>query len=79
MDAFDIDDLIMSATAYYVGRRTASVSSHCKALVASWPLLSDSTRGFIQRVVENAFQRNRLGDDCDRESWETVRRMWSKK
>jgi len=87
---FDGDDLIMSATSYYLGRRTAMVSEHCEAMIKSWPKLSQEVRDYVRRIVESAFERNDhcrqlpdfgfalpLGNDCDRESWLRVRALWS--
>lgn len=86
---FDADDLIMSATSHYLGRRTAMVSEHCDALVKSWPKLSQAVRDYVRRIVESAFERDDhcrslpdfgfalpLGNDCDREAWLRVRALW---
>ncbi len=90
MYEFDADDLIMSATSYYLGRRTAMVASHCDALVESWPQLSQPVRDYVRRIVEAAFERDDhcrslafreyalpLGQDCDREAWLRVKALWS--
>lgn len=73
---------------YYLGRMSYAVSSACEMLCAEWPKLSPETRWMIQRDIEEAFgsddkARARgeiawlpLGHDCDRRSWETVRRLW---
>jgi hypothetical protein len=85
---FDVDDLIMSATSYYLGRRTALVSEHCERLVVAWPSLPEHVRDYIKRIVEEAFRRddiarkNRtqilpLGENCDRSAWESVRECWA--
>lgn len=85
---FDVDDLIMSATSYYLGRMTANVGDFCRRLVQAWPNLKLSTRDYIQRIVEHEFDResiakrhglsqNVFGMDCDREAWEKVRACWS--
>lgn len=86
---FNHDDLIMSATAYYLGRATISVDAHCQCVVRAWPVLSRGVREYIQRIVEEAFRRDarkmikgeksyELGEGCDRESWEKVRACWKK-
>lgn len=87
--AFNTSDLIMSATAYYLGRRTAAVSSFCEQLVASWDEVPRFAADYIERIVEEAFQRDDLyrelkseescrplGADCDRAAWERVRQLW---
>lgn len=79
---FDLDDLIMSTTCYYLGRRTAAVSWFCDSLTNAWPNLRASTAKFVIRVVDEAFdryargQKNALGHDCDREKWTQVRTLW---
>ena len=87
---FDFDDLVMSTTAYYLGRRTINVDSFCDRLVKAWPDLSPNVRDYIQRIVEAEFSReailkrlddqfNPFGDACDRESWCKVRACWQEK
>ena len=78
----------MGATRYFMGRRSASVSEFCTELRAAWRFLDDETRALIERDVEEEFERDDswrtlhqdkpwpLGDNCDRESWEGVRRLW---
>ena len=87
---FDFDDLVMSTTAYYLGRRTINVDSFCNRLVKAWLDLSPNVRDYIQRIVKAEFSRelilksldnqfNPFGDDCDRESWCKVRACWQEK
>lgn len=87
LESFNGDDLIMSATSYYLGRETISVDAHCQCLVRAWPRLSESVREYVQRIVEEAFRREALMQDlkpgynpfgaaCDRESWLNVRKCW---
>lgn len=79
---FDLDDLIMSTTCYYLGRCTANVSYFCDSLINAWPHLKASTALFVVRVVNQAFEqhergeKNALGHDCDREKWTQVRNLW---
>lgn len=90
LQCFDLNDLVMSATAYYLGRMTHLVDSHCDAVVKAWTDLPTHVRDYIQRIVDEAFSRHEivktlgkdlgpLGNNCDRESWEKVRACWSKK
>lgn len=74
---FEADDLVMSATSYYLGRMTAMVEVFCQNLVASWPELPEHVRRYVRTVVEGAYRRNQLGHDCDRRSWDGVRALWS--
>lgn len=80
--AFDLDDLIMSTTVYYLGRCTAGVGYFSDSLIKAWPNLEVSTAKFVMRVVDEAFERYERGDiralghDCDREKWMEVRKLW---
>ena len=87
-EIFDIDDLIMSTAAYYLGRMTANVDDFCSRVIEAWPLLGAGTQEYIERIVEDAFARESLakthgweqnifGMECDRESWSKVRQCWS--
>lgn len=84
---FDIDDLIMSSTSYYLGRQTGNVETFCRNLSASWNRLPAHVQSYVRRVVNEAFSRDDiarslckehlpLGADCDRVSWELVRKCW---
>lgn len=88
LNCFDLNDLIMSSTAYYLGRRTIAVDYFCGQLIKAWPFLTDGVRAYIQRIVESEFSReailmtmdanfNPFGDACDRESWCKVRSCWT--
>jgi len=85
---FDHDDLIMSATAYYLGRRSISVGDFCQRLRRAWPELSEDVRAYVQRLVEAEFAREEIlrrlqpdwtsfGDECDRDEWVAVRDLWA--
>jgi hypothetical protein len=81
---FDVQDLVMSSAAHYLGRRTANVSDFCDRLCRSWVCLPPPVQAFIRRIVDEAFERERharttlpLGDQCDRESWDRVRSCWT--
>lgn len=80
---FDVSDLVMSSTAYYLGRRTANVSDFCSRLCLSWDRLPLAVQAFVTRIVEEAFAREgagaacALGDACDRAAWERVRHCWA--
>ena len=80
--------LWVGAFRYYCGRRTYAVGNFCDLLIAEWRGLSDRARWIIQRDLEGEFKRDEecrgktgdykpLGDDCDREQWERVRKLWS--
>ena len=89
VEHFDVEDLVMSATSYYLGRMTTLVETHCERLVKAWPTLSTGCQDYIRRVVETAFERDEavkgggelqyrpLGMECDRECWRKVRALWN--
>lgn len=83
------DIVWVGACRYYLGRMTYAVHSFCDTLVRHWPELSEHTRAIIKRDVEEEFRRDDLarrpksnaimlplGHDCDRQSWEKVRKLW---
>lgn len=86
----NLDDefhLYIGATRYYLGRMTYAVEEFTRTLIRNWENLSDETRSIIKRDVEEEFalddaarergdQHKPLGWDCDRQSWEKVRRLW---
>jgi hypothetical protein len=87
---FDTDDLIMSATAYYLGRRTINVGDFCQRLRRAWPELNENVRAYVQRLVESQFAREGVlrrlylepdwilfVDACDRDEWVAVRNLWA--
>lgn len=74
--AFDAFDLVMSATSYYLGRRTIAVDEFCRSLAESWHDLPANVQLYVTRIVEEAYSANRLGDECDKKSWDGVRALW---
>ena len=89
LDKFDDSDLIISSFRYYLGRKTTSVSCFARQLAKAWPDLSENVQEIIKRDLEQAFVRDdidreedrefcQLGHDCDRRSWELVRSKYTK-
>ena len=85
---FDIDDLIISTTRYYLGRSTISVSCFCDQLIDAWDNLPERVKRIVERDVESEFERTSretgvsgipayIGHKCDHEKWEEVRSLWS--
>lgn len=85
------DDLIMAATAHYLGRSTIAVGDHTKWLWEVWDQLEPHVQQFIERIVEDAIRREQtlfdsrgiaytsslgLGGKCDRECWLLLRDKW---
>jgi hypothetical protein len=87
MNTDDEFHLYVGATRYYLGRMTYAVDEFVRTLVRNWSTLSEQTRSIICRDIEEQFelddaararddQYKPLGWDCDRESWEKVRKLW---
>jgi hypothetical protein len=68
VSGFDLDDLIMSTTSYYLGRTTANVSEFCRALVESWARCPQPVQSYVRKVVESAFERDDFARRLRRES-----------
>ncbi|MCB1711439.1 MAG: hypothetical protein KDH96_02820 [Candidatus Riesia sp.] len=88
-DLYDYDEVLLwyGAFHYYCGRTTISVSSFVDDLVKNWGRFSDKLRYLIQRDLEGIFEQDdtdraegrgvcKLGHDCDRLSWERVRKLY---
>lgn len=86
---FDPHMLLIAATRYFMGRMTIATCSFAREeLARAWPEIPEHTRRIIRLDLEEAFladDRDResgsgyraLGWDCDRASWEHVRKAWS--
>lgn len=59
LNFFDINDLIMSAVAYYLGRMTVQTGNFCTCLITAWPLLHQGVQEFVRRRVEEEFEREK--------------------
>ena len=79
--------MALAAVRYCLGRMTYIVGDCADWLCAAWDELPEGVRAIIKRDVEEAFTRDdedrasgrdykALGHDCDRESWERVRKLW---
>lgn len=79
--------MAMAAVRYCLGRRTYIVSDCKEWLINTWPIMPEDIKATIQRDIEEAFKRDdedrengrehkTLGHDCDRRSWENVRKLW---
>lgn len=57
-ERFDLPDLIMSATAYYLGRMTIQMHAFVEDLIASWDELPAGVKRYIIRIVDEEFERD---------------------
>ena len=84
---FESHDILISATRYYLGRRTIQAAYHARCLAKAWNDLPRGTQSVIRRDLEEAFEQDDaaraegrdykpLGMDCDRGEWELVRKQW---
>lgn len=85
---FYADELVIASTRYYLGRMSIAVGGFTRELCAAWPEMPEVTRTVIRESVDEAFRQDNaarekgekylpLGHDCDRESWEQVRALWT--
>lgn len=86
------DEVAIWAFRYCLGRMTYVTSDCERWLCEAWPTLDEHAKSVIKRDLEEAFKRddemrrNRqpgdgsswlpLGHDCDRKSWEAVRKLY---
>ena len=86
--SFDEVLLWHGAFCYYCGRTTISVDSFVDDLVRNWDSFGNNLKYLIQRDLEKNFAQDdidrregrgvcRLGHDCDRLSWERVRKLYN--
>ena len=80
-------ELVFWSFRYFLGRRTAATCHFAQCLARAWPTLNPSDRKMIAAELKEAFRlddenpdqkreyRN-LGDSCDRENWELVRKAY---
>ena len=81
MSGFDHPWLVIAATRYSLGRKTIAACAFAGDLAASWDRIPASVQDVIRLDVEDAFreadEHPARWDQCDRESWEKVRRQWA--
>lgn len=87
--AFGRNELMITAAVRYCLGRMSYIGGDCAEwLINLWPHISDRAKAIIQSDVEEAFAAddearaknegyNPLGWDCDRRSWENVRKLWN--
>ena len=87
IDFFNSDELIFWSFRYFLGRQTIATVCFAERLARAWPHISDKNKSLIQYELEEAFRQEvelvgsahgwkPLGDSCDREAWEKVRKAY---
>jgi hypothetical protein len=78
--------MVTAAVRYCIGRRSYIVGDCVDWILANWRDWPENVRTIIQRDLEHEFERaaqnpdwNPLGDSCDKQEWEKVRKLWEKK
>ena len=68
------DDVIIliGAFRYALGRLTYVVRVTVDRIIRDWSELPSHTQDLIQEEVEFAFERNDVGQGCDREQWQRI-------
>lgn len=81
------DLMAIAAVRYCIGHTSYIVSDCADWLIEQWPNIEPGARKTIIRDIEEAFSRDNedrdgnrthraLGHDCDRQTWERVRKLW---
>ena len=73
--------MIIDSVRYAIGRATYQVAITTEWLIKNWDDLPLDTQDIIRHDVEDGFRRynsnpRALGHQCDKESWESVRKLW---
>lgn len=87
LSAFDPHGLLIAATRYYLGRMTIQTTTFARALASQWSEIPETTRAVLREAIEQKFEDDRrareegrdilpLGQETDRQAWETVRAQW---
>ena len=63
------DDLLLCAFRYCLGRRSYIVSSMTSHLGDVWDEISPNFQNMIRREIDEAIDKDYVGDKCDRDSW----------
>jgi hypothetical protein len=81
-------ELVFWSFRYFLGRRTIAACQFARDLANAWDDLPSHVKGLIARELEEAFEKDdearepnsvnyrTLGEDCDRKSWEEVRKKY---
>lgn len=83
------DELVFWSFRYFLGRRTIATCCFAEDLAKAWPYLNERCASMIRRELDEEFAKDdrarseglgykTLGDDCDRDAWEKVRKAYSK-
>ena len=87
----NLEELLVPATRYYMGRTTIAAGTHARALAADWLKIPARIRSILRRDIEEQINRDDavrvsgnqesifpLGDRYDRAAWDLVRAAWLK-
>ena len=68
--------LVFWSFRYFIGRMTAATCSFAEELAVVWDEIPENYQDLIKRDLEEAFEKNRTGHDCDRAAWQKVRNKY---
>jgi len=71
-----LQQLIISAVRYSLGRRTYIVSVTCSLVKAYWQNLNEATKQIIIRDIKEQKDRKNLGAECDKKDWENILQLY---
>jgi hypothetical protein len=84
LDQFNgVSDLVFWSFRYFLGRRTAATPDFARRLAKIYPILDGHSKAAIRRELEEAYREAEripgskpLGDPCDRQAWDKVRKAY---
>lgn len=79
--------LLIPATRYFMGRCTIAAACHARGLAEQWKILPVHIRSILRQDIAEELARDDaarvrgesvlpLGQNCDRDLWDLVRRAW---
>lgn len=68
----EINDLIVYAFRYCLGRRTYAVSTFVEIALKHWPAIQGRNRHLMQKEIREALASDSAGMDMDRQQWQRL-------
>lgn len=67
--------ILMCAFRYALGRRTYIVDVIANEIKSNWDEIPEYIRVLIHKEINEAMSGGYIGDDCDKETWETILKL----
>ncbi len=65
-------DVLIYAFRYALGRATYSTSTMSRLIYKNWGVLSEHDKRLFQREIQEAFDLEQYGMECDKASWQII-------